>query len=81
MGLFTLLICCVQRLLDYLKAKQSNSRLPFSEFSGYHCWLRNSPTFKEFQIKDFHAKIIKCIYAQLKAVFYIWKKYDYKQYL
>ena len=72
MGLFTLLICCVQRLLDFLKAKlESNSRLPFSEFSGYHCSFKNSATFKEFQIKDFHAKIIKCIYAQLKAVFYI----------
>ena len=38
MGLFTLHHSCISCLLDYLKFKlDSKSRLPITEFSGYHC--------------------------------------------
>ena len=38
MGLFTMHHSCVSCLLDYLKLKlDSKSRLPITEFSGYHC--------------------------------------------
>ena len=38
MGLFTMHHSCVSCLLDYLKLKlDSKSRLPCTEFAGYHC--------------------------------------------